>query len=111
MHTANQLAALFAEPFNEIKLRRTASRDELAAGDGQCIASHLDHAERTMQVPLNDPSDYDGGNLVFAMTNGELQRFPRTPGTATVHDNGVVHGVSELRRGVRYALFMLRVPL
>lgn len=108
--TVNQLAALFAEPFNDIKLRRTASRDDRAAGDGQCIAFHLDHAERTMQVPLNDPSDYDGGDLVFAMTNGQLQRFPRIPGTATVHDNGVVHGVSELRRGVRYALFMLRVP-
>lgn len=105
-----QLAGLFAEPFNQIKLRRTMSRG-VPTGQGQCIPFHLDHAERTMQIPLNNPSDYEGGQLVFAMTNGQLKRFPRIAGTATVHDDGVVHGVSELRRGVRYALFLLRVPL
>lgn len=105
-----QLAGLFAEPFNLIKLRRTTSRG-VPMGQGQCIPFHLDHAERTMQIPLNNPSDYEGGQLVFAMTDGQLKRFPRIAGTATVHDDGVVHGVSELRRGVRYALFLLRVPL
>ena len=105
-----QLAGLFAEPFNQIKLRRTMSRG-VPTGQGQCIPFHLDHAERTMQIPLNNPSDYEGGQLVFAMTDGQLKRFPRIAGTATVHDDGVVHGVSELRRGVRYALFLLRVPL
>ena len=79
-------------------------------GQGHCIPFHVDQSERTMQVPLNDPMEYEGGQLVFVMTNGSVLRPSRAAGTATIHDNGVVHGVSELRRGVRYALFLLRVP-
>jgi hypothetical protein len=108
--TVSRLAALFAEPFNEVKLRRTESVAVSGVRRGQCIAFHLDHSERTMQVPLNDPSDYEGGQLLFAMADGQLAQPARAAGTATIHSNGVVHGVSELRRGVRYALFLLRVP-
>jgi small ubiquitin-related modifier len=42
----SRLAERFGEAFNEIKLRRTD------AMPGQCIAFHLDHSERTMQVRL-----------------------------------------------------------
>ena len=40
---------------------------------------------------------------------GELECTSRTAGSATIHDNGVVHGVTEMTSGVRYALFVLRV--
>jgi hypothetical protein len=105
-----RLASLFAEPFNEIKLRRTEAVKG-GRGAGQCIAFHLDHSERTMQVPLNDPTDYEGGRLVYAVGDGRLESPPRDVGTATIHDDGIVHGVTPLRRGVRYALFLLRVPV
>jgi|EP01046_Picozoa_sp_COSAG06_P033156 predicted 2-oxoglutarate/Fe(II)-dependent dioxygenase YbiX len=62
-----------------------------------------------MQVPLNEPNVYDGGRLVFLTADGELECTSRTAGSATIHDNGVVHGVTEMTSGVRYALFVLRV--
>ena len=52
-------------PFNQIKLRRSEAGSPEAA---QCIGFHTDHSERTMQVPLNSPAEYEGGRLVFATT-------------------------------------------
>eukprot|EP01041_Mallomonas_annulata_P005513 gene5513-11109_t len=87
--------------FDEMVLRRSSAV-------GQCINFHLDHSLRTMQVALNDDNDYDGGRLVFALDNGTLC-VPRRPlGSFTVHDNSIVHGVSELKSGVRYGLFFLK---
>lgn len=54
--------------------------------------------------------EYDGAQLAFAMTNGSVLRRSRAVGTSTIYDNGVVHGVSELRLGVRYAPFVRREP-
>jgi hypothetical protein len=101
---AARIGALFGGRYNQIKLRRTAS------AAGQCIAFHLDHSIRTMQVPLNDPREYDGGRVIFALANGSLLRPEREVGGATLHNNGVVHGVTEITRGVRYGLFFLLVP-
>jgi hypothetical protein len=91
--------------YNQIKLRRTAA----GPGGGQCIGFHLDHSRRTMQIPLNPDTDFEGGRLVFATANG-LDQPTRVVGSATIHDDGVVHGVTTLTRGVRYALFFLQVP-
>jgi hypothetical protein len=58
-----------------------------------------------MQIALNDDSEYDGGRLVFATSEGFL--IPRRPaGSATIHTHEVVHGVTALRSGVRYGLFL-----
>jgi hypothetical protein len=89
----------------KVWLRRTE-----AASD-QVIAFHRDVSRRTLQVPLNDPAEYDGGRLVFATATGELLATPRTAGSATLHDCSVVHGVTELTRGMRYALFLLDEPV
>ena len=57
-----------------------------------------------MQVALNDDSEYAGGRLVFATRNGFI--VPRRPaGSATIHTNDIVHGVTALHSGVRYGLF------
>lgn len=57
-----------------------------------------------MQVALNDESEYDGGRLVFITSKGFL--VPSRPaGSATIHTNEIVHGVTSLRSGVRYGLF------
>jgi hypothetical protein len=89
----------------KIWLRRTE------AAPGQVIAFHRDVSRRTLQVPLNNPDEYDGGRLVFATATGELLATPRTAGSATLHDCSVVHGVTELTRGTRYALFLLDEPV
>ena len=95
------LVELLGAPVSKVWLRRT----EAAAG--QMIAFHRDVSRRTLQVPLNEPDEFEGGRLVFATAAGELLVPPRAGGSCTVHDSSVVHGVTELTRGVRYALFLL----
>jgi hypothetical protein len=70
-----------------------------------------------MQVPLNEATEFQGGRLVFALSldgskrgDGTLLVAPREVGGCSIHDNTVVHGVTELWGGVRYGLFFLRVP-
>ena len=107
-----RLAARFEEgwdgasepPFNGIKLRRTE------AVRGRCIDFHRDVSLRTMQLPLNDESEYQGGRLVYAHADGRLSVPTRAPGSATIHDREIVHGVTEMVAGVRRALFFLRTP-
>jgi hypothetical protein len=89
----------------KVWLRRTE------AAPGQVVAFHRDVSRRTLQVPLSDPAEYDGGRLVFATATGDLLATPRTAGSATLHDCSVVHGVTELTRGTRYALFLLDEPV
>jgi predicted 2-oxoglutarate/Fe(II)-dependent dioxygenase YbiX len=63
----------------------------------------------SMQVALNDESEYEGGRLVYATDEGLLCPS-RTAGSATLHDNTIAHGVSLHTRGVRYSLFFLQAP-
>ena len=63
-----------------------------------------------MQVPLNDEREYRGGRLVYAHADGRVSVPTRTPGSATIHDCEIVHGVTEMVAGVRRALFFLQTP-
>ena len=93
-----RLLAFFGGPCDTIKLRRVAA-------SGHCIAFHTDFSRRTMQVALNGDDEYDGGRLLFATASGFEQ--PRRPaGSATIHTRSVVHGVTALRSGTRYSLFL-----
>ena len=81
-----QLAALKCAPgfptsYTAIKLRRCSAI-------GQCINFHTDVSERTMQVALNAPEAYGGGELIYANAAG-LHLPPRPVGSATVHGAGV----------------------
>jgi len=71
---------------------------------GHAIKFHTDVSIRTLQVPLNDT--FVGGDLVFA-TNGKICVPQRPAGSATVHGNDIAHGVTTLRSGIRYSLFLL----
>ena len=93
------LAARMDNKFDEIKLRRVAAH-------GQCINFHLDYAHRTMQVLLNDPGEFEGSHIVFATKDGFSQP-DRVAGSATIHDNRIAHGVTQMKSGVRYSLFFL----
>jgi len=81
-----------------------------ADGKNKVINFHLDHSPKTMQVALNDEGEYEGGRLVY-VTEAGLELPLRKVGSATLHDNSVAHGVSELTAGVRYGLFFLQLPL
>eukprot|EP00670_Eutreptiella_braarudii_P012317 CAMPEP_0174330646 /NCGR_PEP_ID=MMETSP0810-20121108/16840_1 /TAXON_ID=73025 ORGANISM="Eutreptiella gymnastica-like, Strain CCMP1594" /NCGR_SAMPLE_ID=MMETSP0810 /ASSEMBLY_ACC=CAM_ASM_000659 /LENGTH=435 /DNA_ID=CAMNT_0015445931 /DNA_START=155 /DNA_END=1462 /DNA_ORIENTATION=+ len=83
---------------DKIRLRRCEAH-------GKSINLHTDFHRRTMQVPLNGDDEYDGGKLVYVNKYG-LHWPRRAAGSATVHDNTILHGVSELKAGVRYSLFL-----
>ena len=95
------LEALFAAHggrVDAVALRRSAAV-------GQCIRFHADENFMTLQVCLND--DFDGGDLVYLADDCALVKPRRPAGSYTVHNDRVVHGVSTLVRGVRYALLLL----
>jgi hypothetical protein len=98
-----QLDSLFGETSNDIVLRRC---DYL----NHCIDFHVDYAYKTLQVALNDDSEYEGGRLVF-VSNGKLEIPKRKSGTITLHEKNIIHGVTALRSGVRYGLLILNRPL
>ena len=64
-----------------------------------------------MQVALNGEGggedEYEGGTLVF-VTGAGFEQPHRPAGSATTHDNTIVHGVTQLVSGVRYGLFLLQ---
>jgi len=86
----------------EIKLRRCAAH-------GKHINFHTDHAIKTLQIPLIHGNEYCGGDLVYLNCDG-IHVPDRPSGSYTIHDNTIVHGVSELRSGVRYGMFFLVQP-
>ena len=71
---------------DEIVIRRCQAH-------GKLINFHTDTAFKTLQVSLNDDSEYEGGKLLYA-SRGQLHEPRRRLGTVTVHDNRIVHGVT-----------------
>ena len=107
--TVQQLVERFGTRPTTIRLRRVEATGDAAS----CVAFHTDYTNalvslRTMQIPLNEPTEYDGGELVWAVEDG-LEVPSRAAGSATLHSAGVVHGVTAMTRGQRYSLFLLEL--
>ena len=109
-----ELAALVgARHVAQLKRRYGSTPDRMtvrrvdASGQANLVAFHTDTGSlRTMQVALNrQGSDYGGGSLVFATRDGLLTP-ERPPGSYTMHHWCVPHGVTALRWGARYSLFL-----
>ena len=72
-----------------------------------CIAFHCDggYATKTVQITLNNESDYVGGRLCFvtldASRNPVLTVVERPAGTLTCHPAKVLHAATKLHAGVR----------
>ena len=87
---------------SKIALRRTSPT-------GGCIPFHLDAVDEggeTIQICLNDQHEYRGRRLVFLTPNG-IEIPVRKKGNMTKHSCFVLHGVTRLHSGVRYALFVV----
>jgi hypothetical protein len=108
-----RLSALLGRPVHKVTLRRVQSRGGSQAGDGSnagpVVPFHTDFALRTLQVPLNDPAEYEGGRTVFVSEEG-FHVPARVAGSAIVHDGRCLHGVTALTRGTRYSLFLSHLP-
>lgn len=94
------LIANMENDFSEIILRRVEDH-------GHTINFHTDYSRKTMQIMLSNQDDYEGCELVFVTSNG-FEKPRRMPGQATIHDNSILHGVTEMKNGVRHSLFFLR---
>jgi hypothetical protein len=95
-----ELDGLFGTQCEDIVLRRCDKKDH-------CIDFHVDYARRTMQIALTGDEEYEGGRLVYVSREGKLEEPRREAGWITIHDGGVIHGVTGLRQGVRYGLLIL----
>ena len=86
------------------------------AGDSNAYGNHIDNAVRVLPdgqrvrtdvsctVFLNDPTDYDGGELVVADTYGEHSvKLPA--GHAVIYPGTSLHQVKPVTRGQRLACF------
>lgn len=86
-------------------------------GEGHEFGTHVDNAIRiqrgtefrirsdlSMTVFLEDPADYDGGELVVEDHFG-VQRVKLPPGHAVLYPSSSLHHVTPVTRGVRVAAF------
>ncbi len=69
------------------------------------IGFHTDLSTVTVNVALSADASHEGGHL-HAILDGKHQMIEREEGEATVHGDDVMHGVSAMRGGVRYALIL-----
>ena len=66
---------------------------------------HTDSSALTINVALVDDSAFTGGKLL-ACYGHAVRRVARAEGEATVHASTLLHGVSRMTSGVRYALII-----
>jgi hypothetical protein len=66
---------------------------------------HVDSYRVTINVALSDEAACVGGRLLALRADGVAVEA-RAEGTATVHSSTLLHGVSRLARGTRYALII-----
>ena len=59
----------------------------------------------TVNVALSSDADVDGGRLL-GVYDGKVHNIERGEGDATVHSSALLHGVTRMRRGVRYSLIL-----
>jgi len=73
-------------------------------GPGGYYKPHLDcwfNGDYSTTVFLNDPEDYEGGELCL-LVNGEEKKVKLNAGGAVTYTTGTVHRVNEVKSGVRY---------
>ena len=106
-HNANALKDLFK--YHGCSSARLAFRRTMGPLDG-AIKFHYDgiYSTYTVQLTLNDCSEYSGGRLCYFTRERGLEVLNRPAGFLTRHCAGtVLHGVTKLRSGVRYSLFVV----
>jgi hypothetical protein len=110
-----RISATFQALFEQVspKARGRGYKVALRATRGptnSCIDFHCDggYATSTSQIPLNEPSEYKGGQLCF-FVNDQLHLVPRPRGSIVQHPPNVLHGVTQVTEGTRKSLFIVDV--
>ncbi len=80
--------------------------------DGGAYHRHSDSAflgspeirtDFSVTIFLNDPSDYEGGELALELPFGEVRRIKEKKGTLVCYPSGVLHYVTPVTHGTRVA--------
>jgi len=76
---------------------------------GACIDFHCDggYATGTAQLALNSTSEYEGGRLVFFVSDKLHVLENRPAGSVVQHPPRVLHGVTAMIKGTRKSLFVV----
>lgn len=72
---------------------------------GKWFGFHFDRASLTMNIALSSDDEHGGGALL-AIVDQRLRRCERQEGTATVHASTLLHAVTRMVHGERYALIL-----
>ena len=70
---------------------------------------HIDTEEIsniTINVPLSDPKEYKGGELMVNLDDKRIIPWKRKLGNATIHLFDVLHKVNDVTEGTRYSLII-----
>lgn len=82
---------------------------EQISRETKCVDFHCEDGENatsTTQIALNDPTEYEGGRLVYFHCD-ELRVLNRPTGSIVQHSAKVLHGVTALISGTRQSLFVV----
>ena len=66
---------------------------------------HKDRSELTINIALSNDNHHEGGRLI-ALYGGKVRAIERREGEATIHPSSLMHAVSRMISGRRYALII-----
>jgi PKHD-type hydroxylase len=80
-------------------------------GVGDTYGWHVDHAhmnglrtDLSFTIFLNDPTDYDGGELEIKLPTNQIHSIKLEPGKMVIYSTGLLHRVTPVTRGERLAI-------
>ncbi len=68
---------------------------------------HKNGGYQTVQLALNNPTEYTGGRLCYFSKEKGVEVLDRQAGDITKHDVYALHAVTQLTTGTRYSLFVV----
>lgn len=71
--------------------------------DSAFMGSPEIRTDLSVTVFLNDPADYEGGELTLEYSSGEVRKVREKKGTLVCYPSGILHYVTPVTRGARYA--------
>jgi len=107
-HNTEAMEELLAKHSKGERGARIALRCTRGPAPG-AIAWHFDggYATDTVQVALNDDTEYEGGRLCYFTEESGVQVLQRSAGDITKHGRESMHAVTRLTSGSRYSLFIV----
>jgi PKHD-type hydroxylase len=71
--------------------------------DSAFMGSPEIRTDLSVTIFLNDPGDYEGGELTVEYATGEVRKVKEEKGTLVCYPSGVLHYVTPVTSGARYA--------